>query len=248
MEKATLRGRFWGVEATFRQVKGVHATAVGYSGGAFESPTYQDVCSDGPATPRPSRSSFDPAQVSYDQLLEIFWSNHDPTTPNQPGAGLRQPIPLGHFLPFARAAGRGLASKERLRQEREVQAAHRDGDRPRGNFLAGRGYHQQVSRKSAASQAATSTRPSDDDPGRCGRTRLNSRPSAPKPICTAGIANRSPLLVADQRRTPSMWKWTRYLLSSSPIPRGRPAGWRTALIFSGRALSSSTVSDNRLPM
>ena len=86
MEKATFAaGCFWGVEAIFRQIKGVHATVAGYSGGDFDSPTYQDVCSDRTGHAEAVEIEYDPAQVSYDQLLEIFWSNHNPTTPNQQG-------------------------------------------------------------------------------------------------------------------------------------------------------------------
>jgi len=78
-------GCFWGVEAVFRQVKGVVDTAVGYQGGGTENPTYREVCTDRTGHAEVVQVEFDPRQVSYEQLLEVFWSNHNPTTPNRQG-------------------------------------------------------------------------------------------------------------------------------------------------------------------
>jgi peptide-methionine (S)-S-oxide reductase len=87
MEKATFgAGCFWGVEAAFRQLKGVVSTAVGYSGGHFPNPTYKDVCSGKTGHAEVVQVEYDPAQVSYDDLLKVFWDNHDPTTLNRQGA------------------------------------------------------------------------------------------------------------------------------------------------------------------
>jgi len=86
MEKATFgAGCFWGVEAAFRQLKGVTATAVGYMGGSLKDPTYQDVCTDRTGHAEVVQVEFDPAQVSYQDLLKVFWENHDPTTLNRQG-------------------------------------------------------------------------------------------------------------------------------------------------------------------
>lgn len=86
MEKATFgAGCFWGVEATFRQVKGVISTAVGYMGGSLDNPTYQDVCTDRTGHAEVVHIEFDPSQVSYGDLLKIFWQAHDPTTLNRQG-------------------------------------------------------------------------------------------------------------------------------------------------------------------
>src|SRR5687767_10666792 len=86
MEQATFAaGCFWGVEAALRDTKGVRNTEVGYAGGHTENPTYKDVCSGRTGHAEVVRVEYDPAQVSYDQLLGVFWENHDPTTPNRQG-------------------------------------------------------------------------------------------------------------------------------------------------------------------
>ena len=78
-------GCFWGVEAAFRQVEGVKSTSVGYTGGSLESPTYADVCSGMTGHAEAVEVIYDPATVSYEELLEVFWSCHDPTTPDRQG-------------------------------------------------------------------------------------------------------------------------------------------------------------------
>ena len=91
MEKANLQkatfgaGCFWGVEAAFRQVKGVKATAVGYAGGHTKKPTYKEVCTDGTGHAEVVQVEYDPAEVSYDRLLAVFWTSHDPTQRNRQG-------------------------------------------------------------------------------------------------------------------------------------------------------------------
>ena len=84
--KATFgAGCFWGVETLFRQVPGVSDVAVGYAGGKSENPTYQQVCEGDTNHAEVVDIDFDPAQVGYEKLLEVFWENHDPTTPNRQG-------------------------------------------------------------------------------------------------------------------------------------------------------------------
>lgn len=78
-------GCFWGVEAEFRRTPGVTATAVGYEGGALDNPTYKDVCTDRTGHAEVVQVEFDPALVSFNDLLTVFWTNHDPTTLNRQG-------------------------------------------------------------------------------------------------------------------------------------------------------------------
>ena len=86
MAKATFgAGCFWGVEAAFRRIPGVTDAAVGYAGGHTDSPTYRDVCSHGTGHAEVVQVDYDPAQVSYDVLLDAFWQMHDPTQLNRQG-------------------------------------------------------------------------------------------------------------------------------------------------------------------
>ncbi len=78
-------GCFWGVEESFRQIKGVKSTMVGYTGGKSENPTYHDVCSDKTGHAEAIQIEYDPTEVSYEKLLEVFWSIHNPTTLNRQG-------------------------------------------------------------------------------------------------------------------------------------------------------------------
>ncbi len=78
-------GCFWGVEHAFRQVKGVVNATSGYTGGTTEHPTYEQVCRHTTGHAEAVQVDYDPAQVSYDQLLDVFWTIHDPTTKNRQG-------------------------------------------------------------------------------------------------------------------------------------------------------------------
>ena len=86
IQKATFAaGCFWGVEETFRQLDGVKSTMVGYTGGNFKNPSYYQVCSDRTGHAEAIQIEFDPSQISYEKLLDLFWQIHDPTTPNRQG-------------------------------------------------------------------------------------------------------------------------------------------------------------------
>jgi peptide-methionine (S)-S-oxide reductase len=115
METATFgAGCFWGVEEAFRTIKGVKDTAVGYTGGKLENPTYKDVCSNETGHAEVVQVTFDPAEASYDQLLDVFWSIHNPTTLNRQGPdwGTQYRSVIFFHTPEQEAAAR--ASKERL--------------------------------------------------------------------------------------------------------------------------------------
>ncbi|MEP0886083.1 peptide-methionine (S)-S-oxide reductase MsrA [Trichocoleus sp. ST-U3] len=87
MELATFgAGCFWGVEATFQKVKGVTSTSVGYMGGHFPNPSYLDVLSRITGHAEVAQVEYDPSKVSYEELLDVFWKIHDPTSLNRQGA------------------------------------------------------------------------------------------------------------------------------------------------------------------
>ncbi len=86
LEKATFgAGCFWGVEATFRRLAGVKSTQVGYIGGSVENPSYKQVCTDTTGHAEAVEVTYDPQVISFHDLLDVFWDNHNPTTLNRQG-------------------------------------------------------------------------------------------------------------------------------------------------------------------
>lgn len=86
LETATFgAGCFWCTEAVFQRLKGVQTVVSGYSGGRFKNPTYQQVCSGKTGHAEAVQITYDPKQISYQELLDVFWKTHDPTTPNRQG-------------------------------------------------------------------------------------------------------------------------------------------------------------------
>jgi peptide methionine sulfoxide reductase msrA/msrB len=140
-------GCFWGVEATFRQIKGVKATAVGYTGGHLENPTYKDVCTDQTGHAEAVQVEYDPKEVSYERLLQVFWENHDPTTVNRqgPDAGTQYRSAIFYHSPeqkaAAEAAKRHLAASGKYRSEIVTEIL------PAATFWKAEDYHQQYLEK-----------------------------------------------------------------------------------------------------
>lgn len=148
MEKATFAaGCFWGVEETFRKVKGVTQTAVGYMGGHTEEPTYKEVCSGATGHTEVVHLEYDPAEVSYEELLELFWSIHDPTTLNRQGPDFGSQYRSAVFTHTDQQRALASAYKDKL------QASGRFGRpivtevTPAGPFWRAEEYHQRYYEK-----------------------------------------------------------------------------------------------------
>jgi len=140
-------GCFWGVEATFRQVPGVVSTRVGYIGGHTANPTYKEVCTDGTGHAEAVEIEYDPARVSYDQLLDIFWENHDPTQLNRQGPDWGTQYRSAIFFTSPEQEQAAKTSK----QKREKSGAYRKPIVtqivPQAPFYAAEDYHQQYLEK-----------------------------------------------------------------------------------------------------
>lgn len=148
MAKATFgAGCFWGVEAAFRQLPGVTATAVGYSGGHTENPTYHDVCGGRTGHAEVVEVDYEPDKVSFDDLLEVFWNEHDPTQLNRQGPDVGAQYRSAVFFHSPEQETAARASKERL------QASGRFGRpivteiTPAKTFWRAEDYHQQYLEK-----------------------------------------------------------------------------------------------------
>jgi peptide-methionine (S)-S-oxide reductase len=154
-EKATFgAGCFWGVEEIFRNVKGVLSTSVGYAGGTQENPTYQDVCTDKTGHAEVLELEFDPSQVSYDQLLEVFWSNHNPTTLNRqgPDVGTQYRSVIFYHSPEQKLAA--AASKEKVEKSGRFNRAIVTQIEPASKFWRAEDYHQRYLQKRGQAHCA----------------------------------------------------------------------------------------------
>ncbi len=148
MEIATFgAGCFWGVEATFRQIPGVQETAVGYLGGTVPNPTYEDVCSDETGHAEVVQVTYDPSAVSYDKLLEVFWTSHDPTTLDRqgPDVGRQYRSAVFYHSPEQEAAAR--ASKQRLEASGRFRRPIVTEITPASKFWRAEDHHQQYLEK-----------------------------------------------------------------------------------------------------
>ncbi len=147
-EKAAFAaGCFWGVEETFRQAKGVISTAVGYEGGSLPNPTYHDVCTDRTGHAETVEIEYDPAQISYEQLLDIFWNNHNPTTLNRQGPDFGSQYRSAIFYHTPEQHEIALASKERLSQSGKFKRPIVTQIVPATTFYRAEEYHQRYLQK-----------------------------------------------------------------------------------------------------
>ena len=140
-------GCFWGVEAAFRRVKGAKSTAVGYAGGHLKSPTYHDVCTDLTGHAEVVRVEYDPAVTPYDDLLNVFWENHDPTTLNRQGPDIGTQYRSVIFFESPEQEAAARASKERLEKSGRYRRPIVTQSEPAPEFWRAEEYHQQYLEK-----------------------------------------------------------------------------------------------------
>ncbi|MCG8355432.1 MAG: peptide-methionine (S)-S-oxide reductase MsrA [Kiloniellales bacterium] len=148
MEQAIFAaGCFWGIEAAFRKLDGVTETAVGYTGGTTDKPTYEEVCSGRTGHAEAVRVRYDPNKLSYEDLLDVFWKIHDPTTLNRQGPDVGTQYRSAIFVQGGTQEAAARASKEKL------QAAGAFGREivteivPADDFHMAEDYHQQYFEK-----------------------------------------------------------------------------------------------------
>ena len=146
--KATFgAGCFWHVEELFSKVKGVTSTAVGYTGGNLENPTYEDVCTDKTGHAEAVQVEYDPNQVSYDDLLKIFWENHDPTTPNRQGPDIGTQYRSAIFFHDSEQEKTAIQSKEKLQNSNQFSRDIVTQIIPAKTFHRAEEYHQRYFEK-----------------------------------------------------------------------------------------------------
>jgi peptide-methionine (S)-S-oxide reductase len=148
--KATFAaGCFWGVEELFRKVKGVTSTMVGYTGGVLENPTYEDVCSDTTGHAEAIQIEYDPSIISYEEMLMIFWNNHNPTTLNRQGPDIGEQYRSAIFYHSPEQEVTAKAMMEKLQDA----AMKRFGNKivteikPASTFYKAEEYHQKYLEK-----------------------------------------------------------------------------------------------------
>ena len=134
-------GCFWGVEVAFRNVPGVVDTAVGYEGGTLPNPTYEDVCSKTTGHAEVVQVEFDPDEVSYDQLLDVFWDLHDPTQVNRQGPDVGSNYRSAIFFHSPEQQEQALESKARVQARFDRPIATEIT--PASDFWRAEDYHQQ---------------------------------------------------------------------------------------------------------
>jgi len=140
-------GCFWGVEDAFRQIPGVTGTAVGYMGGRLDNPSYRAVCTDMTGHAEVVQVTYDPAQVSYRQLLQVFWENHDPTTLNRQGPDVGSQYRSAIFVHDAEQEAAARDSKAALERANVFRRPVVTEIEPAATFWRAEDYHQQYFEK-----------------------------------------------------------------------------------------------------
>ncbi len=143
-EKATFAaGCFWGIEAAFRELPGVRQAVSGYIGGHTQNPTYKDVCTDRTGHAEAVEVEYDPAEIGYDRLLDLFWNMHDPTQVNRqgPDVGTQYRTAIFFHTPEQEQAAR--ASKAQLELSGKYRRPIATDIQPAPAFYPAEEYHQQ---------------------------------------------------------------------------------------------------------
>jgi len=143
-------GCFWGIEAAFRRVPGVIDTAVGYSGGHMRNPTYEDVCTDETGHAEAVQVTFDPAKVSYEQLLDVFWGIHDPTQVNRQGPDFGAQYRTAIFFHSPEQEAAAKKSKATLEASGKFRRPIATEITPAAPFYRAEEYHQRYLEKRGA--------------------------------------------------------------------------------------------------
>ena len=148
LETATFAaGCFWGVEDSFRQIDGVKSTAVGYTGGHLDNPTYEDVCAGTTGHAEAVEVVFDPSVISFEDLLEVFWKSHDPTTPNRQGPDVGSQYRSAIFFHQPEQEAVAETSKERLAASGKTGGPVVTEITPASTFWRAEEYHQKYFEK-----------------------------------------------------------------------------------------------------
>jgi peptide-methionine (S)-S-oxide reductase len=148
LEKATFgAGCFWHVEDAFMKVPGVVSTQVGFMGGHTQNPTYEDVCSHTTGHAEVTEVTYDPSKVSYDQLLDVFWNSHDPTTLNRQGPDVGDQYRSVIFYHNKEQEAAAKASKERMEKSGRFSRPIVTEIVPAQQFWRAEEYHQKYFEK-----------------------------------------------------------------------------------------------------
>ncbi|MGC1245561.1 MAG: peptide-methionine (S)-S-oxide reductase MsrA [Spirulinaceae cyanobacterium] len=144
MEKATFAaGCFWGIEDKFSQVKGVISTIVGYTGGHFENPIYLDVCARITGHAEAVEIEYNPQEINYTELLDIFWQIHDPTTLNRQGPDRGEQYRSAIFYHNQAQEVTARTSKAKLEKSGRYENKIVTEIKPATKFYLAEDYHQQ---------------------------------------------------------------------------------------------------------